>query len=49
MILGIFFGYINTAAFLPGSHIGSVLFALIFVVGVGSGYIIEHEGYLHRT
>jgi len=47
MIMGMFFGYINTAAFLPGSHIGSVLFALIFVVGLASGLIIGHEGYLH--
>jgi len=47
MILGMFFGYINTASFLPGNHIGSVLFALIFLVGIGSGFIIEHEGFLH--
>lgn len=47
MIIGMFFGYINTSQFLPGNHIGSVLFALIFVVGLASGYFIEHGGYLH--
>lgn len=47
MLLGMFFGYINSAAFLPGNLLGSILFALIFVGALFSTYIIQHEGYLH--
>lgn len=47
MLFIVFMGYIMTAHFFPGSHVGSFLSAAVFLLLCFSSYIIPHEGYLH--
>lgn len=47
LVIIIKWGFIMTSHFAPGGRIGTVLFFIIIILALFSGYFIEHDGYLH--
>jgi hypothetical protein len=47
LILLIKLGFVMTAHFAPGGVLGNLIFTVILIGLILSGYYIDHEGYLH--
>lgn len=47
IIIIIKLGFVMTVHYAPGGTLGSIVFVVIIISALISGYYIEHEGYLH--
>ena len=47
MLVVMLMGYLMSGQVMPGGSAGTVLFMLVFLLAVLSGYVIPHEGLLH--